>query len=56
MLFLCQTLIYSSMEERGICNVKTTPFTLDLKQDDRNINIVLTHIDFSFLLDWEEQK
>lgn len=32
------------------------PFTLDLKQDDRNVNIVLTYIDFSFLLDWEEQK
>lgn len=56
MLFLCQTLIYSSVEERSICNVKTTRFTLDLKQDDRNINIVLTHIDFSFLLEQAEQK
>lgn len=49
MLFLCQTLIYSSIEGRNICNVKTTPFILDLKQDDRNINIVLKDIDFSFL-------
>lgn len=46
MLFLCQILIYGSIEGRSICNVKTTSFTLDLKQDDRSINIVLTNIDF----------
>lgn len=40
---MCQILIYSSIEGRSICNVKTT---LDLKQDDRSINIVLTNIDF----------
>lgn len=31
MLFLCQTLIYSSMEERSICNVKTTAFHFRFK-------------------------